>query len=97
MCVLSVHTLLKVVGYYYLSVLSMSVVGFKKKFGWGWVGGWVGQRRYRLRQGAIGTSYGDWHCSGAAYLVACIALLTLRAAHAKYGETRCTISSCLAL
>ena len=37
MCILSVYTLLKVVGYYDLSVLSMSV--FKKKFGWGWVGG----------------------------------------------------------
>ena len=35
----SVCTLLKVVGYYDLSVLYMSVVGFKKKFGWG-VGGW---------------------------------------------------------
>ena len=23
-----------------LSVLSMSVMGFQKKFGWGWVGGW---------------------------------------------------------
>ena len=35
---MSVHTLLKVVGYYDLSVLSMSVMGFqKKKFGW-WVG-----------------------------------------------------------
>ena len=34
------YTLLKVVGYYDLSVLSMSVMGFKKKkFGWG-VGGW---------------------------------------------------------
>ena len=34
-----VHTLLKVVGYYDLIVLSMSVIGFqKKKFGW-WVGG----------------------------------------------------------
>ena len=32
--------MLKVVGYYNLSVLSMSVKGFqKKKFGWG-VGGW---------------------------------------------------------
>ena len=42
MCILSVYTLLKVVGYYDLSVLSMSVMGFhKKKFGWG-VGGWVG-------------------------------------------------------
>ena len=38
MCILSV--LLKVVGYYDLSVLSMSVMGFlTKKFGWG-VGGW---------------------------------------------------------
>ena len=36
----SVCTLLKDVGYYDLSVLSMSVMGFqKKKFGWG-VGGW---------------------------------------------------------
>ena len=43
MCILSVHTLLKVVGYYDLSVLSKSVMGFqtKQKFGWG-VGGWVG-------------------------------------------------------
>ena len=39
MCILSVYTLLKVVGYYDLSVLSMSVMGFQKKFGWG-VGGW---------------------------------------------------------
>ena len=40
MCILSVYTLLKVVGYYDLSVLSMSVMGFQqKKFGWGWVGG----------------------------------------------------------
>ena len=38
MCILSVYTLLKVVGYYDLSVLSMSVMGFQKKFGWGWVG-----------------------------------------------------------
>ena len=29
-------TLLKVVSYYYLTVLSMSVIGFQKKFGWGW-------------------------------------------------------------
>ena len=30
----------QVVNYYDLSVLSMSVMGFKKKkFGWGWVGG----------------------------------------------------------
>ena len=44
MCILSLYTLLKVVSYYYLSVLSMSVMGFQKKFGWGrvgWVGGWV--------------------------------------------------------
>ena len=40
MCILSVYTLLKVVGYYDLNVLSMSVMGFQqKKFGWG-VGGW---------------------------------------------------------
>ena len=37
---MSVYTLLKVVSYYDLSVLSMSVmVSKKKKFGWG-VGGW---------------------------------------------------------
>ena len=36
MCILSVHTLLKVVGYYDLSILSMSVMGFQKKsLGWG--------------------------------------------------------------
>ena len=39
MCILSVYTLLKVVGYYDLSVLSMSVMGFQKKFRRG-VGGW---------------------------------------------------------
>ena len=38
-CILSVCTLLKVVSCYDLSVLSMSVMGFQKKFGWGWVGG----------------------------------------------------------
>ena len=39
MCILSVYTLLKVVGYYDLSVLSTSVMGFKKKLdGGGWVG-----------------------------------------------------------
>ena len=41
MCILSVHTLLKVVGYYDLSVLSMSVMGFQKKCldgGGRWVG-----------------------------------------------------------
>ena len=35
--------MLKVVGYYDLSVLSMSVMGFQKKKVWihgGWVGGW---------------------------------------------------------
>ena len=37
MCILFVYTLLKVVSYYDLSVLSMSVMGFKKKFGFG---GW---------------------------------------------------------
>ena len=41
MCILFVYTLLKVVNYYDVSVLSMSVMGFQKmkKFGWG-VGGW---------------------------------------------------------
>ena len=41
-----VYTLLKVVNYYDLSVLSMSVMGFqkRKKFEWG-VGGWVGRCR----------------------------------------------------
>ena len=37
MCILS--ALPKVVGYYDLSVLSMSVMVSKKKFGWGLVGG----------------------------------------------------------
>ena len=37
------YTLLKVVSYYDLSVLSMSVMCFQKKFGrGGGVGGWVG-------------------------------------------------------
>ena len=37
---LYIYTLLKVVGYYDLSVLSMSVMGFKKKkLDGGWVGG----------------------------------------------------------
>ena len=42
MCILSVSTctLLKVVGYYDLSVLSTSVMGFPKKVWMG--GGWVG-------------------------------------------------------
>ena len=39
MCILSVYTLLKVVGYYDFSVLSMSVIGFQKVCmgmgGWG--------------------------------------------------------------
>ena len=40
MCILSVYTLLKVVGYYDLSVLSMSVMGFQKRCLDGrWVGG----------------------------------------------------------
>ena len=38
MCILSVYTLLKVVSYYDLSVLSMSVMGFQKKFACGWLG-----------------------------------------------------------
>ena len=38
------YTLLKVVNYYDLSVMSMSVLGFQKKdwMGCGWVVGWVG-------------------------------------------------------
>ena len=41
MCILSVYyALLKDVGNYDLSVLSVSVMVFQKKFG-GWVGGWV--------------------------------------------------------
>ena len=36
-----VYTLLKVVSYYDLSVLSMSVIGLQKKVWMGWVGGWV--------------------------------------------------------
>ena len=41
MCILSVNTLLNVVGYYDLSVLSMSVMGFQKNksLDGGWVGG----------------------------------------------------------
>ena len=41
MCIMSVllYTLRKVVGYYDLSFLSMSVMGFQKKFGWV-EGGW---------------------------------------------------------
>ena len=39
MCILFVYTLLKVVSYYVLSVLSMSVMGFQNKFGWGVGGG----------------------------------------------------------
>ena len=39
MFILSVHTMLKVVGYYDLSVLFTSVMGFQKKVWMGWVGG----------------------------------------------------------
>ena len=44
MCSVCIYscTLSKVVGYYDFSVLSMSVMGLKKKFGWGGGGGWVG-------------------------------------------------------
>ena len=38
MCILFVYKLLKVVNCYDLSVLSMSVMGFQNKIGWGWVG-----------------------------------------------------------
>ena len=34
MCIMFVYTLLKVVSYYDLSVLYMSVMGFQKRFGW---------------------------------------------------------------
>ena len=34
MCILFVYMLLKVVSHYDLTVLSMSVMGFQKKFGW---------------------------------------------------------------
>ena len=46
MCILFVNTLLKVVGYYDLSVLSMSVMGSHKKSldGGGWVGRFAGGR-----------------------------------------------------
>ena len=40
MCILSVYALLKGVGYYDLSVLSMSVMCFQKKEVWMGVGGW---------------------------------------------------------
>ena len=36
MCILSVYTLLKVVGYYDVSVLSMSMMGFQNKLDGGW-------------------------------------------------------------
>ena len=39
MCIMFVYTLLKVVSYYDLSVLSMSMMGFKKK-AWMGVGRW---------------------------------------------------------
>ena len=45
MCIPSAYTLLKlkVVGYYDLRVLSMSVMGLQKKqIEWGVCGGWVG-------------------------------------------------------
>ena len=39
MCILFVYTLLIFFSYYDLSVLSMSVMGFQKRFGWGGVDG----------------------------------------------------------
>ena len=39
MCIVFIYQLLKVVSYYDLSVLSMSVMGSKKKV-WMWMGGW---------------------------------------------------------
>ena len=41
MCILSVYTLLKVVGYYDLSILYMLVMGLPTKKMW-MEGGWVG-------------------------------------------------------
>ena len=41
MCILSVYTLLKVVGYYDLSFLCMSVMGFQKNIQF-FFGVWVG-------------------------------------------------------
>ena len=35
LCILFLHTLLKVVSHYDLSVLSVSVVSFQKNIGWG--------------------------------------------------------------
>ena len=47
-CILFIYTLLKVVGYYDLSVLSMSVMGFQQKsLDGGWVGG-VGSIQFFL-------------------------------------------------
>ena len=40
MCILYVYTLLKVVGYYDLSMLSMSVMGFQNQKVWMGMGGW---------------------------------------------------------
>ena len=42
MCILFAYTLLKVVKYYDLSVLYMSVMDFRKKDVWMGVVGWVG-------------------------------------------------------
>ena len=48
-CAFCLYTLLKVVGYYDLSVLSMSVMGFPNKLnGGGWVGGGGGGELYPL-------------------------------------------------
>ena len=41
MCILFVYTLLKVVSYYDLSVLFMSVMGFQKKLDGGGLVGWA--------------------------------------------------------
>ena len=48
MYILSVYTLPKVVGFYDLSVLTMSVMGFQKKLDGGWVGG-VSSIQFLLR------------------------------------------------
>ena len=52
MCILFVYSLLKVVSYYELSVLSMSVIGFHKKI-WMGVGGWGGVRSMQVYFGFL--------------------------------------------
>ena len=54
MCIHSVciySTLIKVVGYYDLSVLSMTVMGFQKNKVWMGLGGWCDWKRWMLPVG----------------------------------------------